>query len=372
MTKIRGKYFKISKSFFLAPSKPILRGSKAYLSFLLGGVFLFFLASCQLRDQKRSENLTQLYFAQSIDASRILTADPKEAYFERVGKVDIGIQLDTCLPETLTSTDAVELLKATLAQDVLPFSEAEINKLRAQLGIIRQWCQDLNPALLPDTLNLLKVGGRHYGEGTFYTRGKTIVIPSQALERPNLQALRKTLLHEIFHIYSRFHPAQKNALYELIGFKKQAGKVVWPKSIQEKLLLNPDGLDYRHAIRLKENDSLAIPVLLSNEPCFKKEKSGYFAYAGLKLIPVRVDQKQDVLRVSPDTVLNYLDYPSFFEQITDNTSYVIHPDEILADNFALLLLSKYDPDPRNEVTFSGEGAILLREMETIISASGIK
>ena len=36
----------------------------------------------------------------------------------------------------------------------------------------------------------------------------------------------------------------------------------------------------------------------------------------------------------------------FFEQVGRNTKYVIHPEEILADNFALLILDEHNvPSP---------------------------
>jgi len=36
----------------------------------------------------------------------------------------------------------------------------------------------------------------------------------------------------------------------------------------------------------------------------------------------------------------------FFEQVGRNTEYIIHPEEILADNFAILILQEHDvPSP---------------------------
>lgn len=36
----------------------------------------------------------------------------------------------------------------------------------------------------------------------------------------------------------------------------------------------------------------------------------------------------------------------FFEQVGRNTNYIIHPEEILAENFALLIMDKRDvPSP---------------------------
>jgi hypothetical protein len=44
--------------------------------------------------------------------------------------------------------------------------------------------------------------------------------------------------------------------------------------------------------------------------------------------------------VSPEEI------SGFFEQVGRNTKYVIHPEEILADNFALLILDEHNvPSP---------------------------
>jgi hypothetical protein len=49
---------------------------------------------------------------------------------------------------------------------------------------------------------------------------------------------------------------------------------------------------------------------------------------------------------------------NFFEQVGKNTEYVIHPEEILADNFALLVLGGGSNTPSPEV---------LRKMKTVFS-----
>jgi hypothetical protein len=353
-------------SFFLPKKHPI----RAQIRFAEGWVLLcllpIFLTSCQLREEKLSQGRSQIIFAESETAKSLLLQDPQEDYFERVQKTDIGIQLDTCLPESMPREEAVRLLKTSLESDMAPFTEKEINLLRSQLGIIRQWCSDCKSGLMPDTLYLVKVKGSHFGGGTFYTRGKAIVIPEPAIQNPNLAALRRTLLHELFHIYSRYHPQKKKDLYQLIGFEKVADSLSWPRALSERVLMNPDGMDQRFAIQLDETSQYVIPLLLSQDSCFVKGKTGYFAYARLKLVPLTIEKKGLLASPSPEKTLNYPDYPSFLEQVSDNTSYIIHPDEIMADNFALLMISRYEPDRLPDLSLSGTGAQILEKMGKII------
>ena len=50
----------------------------------------------------------------------------------------------------------------------------------------------------------------------------------------------------------------------------------------------------------------------------------------------------------------------FFEQVGKNTAYIIHPEEILADNFALLVLQERNvPSPE-----------IIRKLEEILKDSG--
>ena len=59
--------------------------------------------------------------------------------------------------------------------------------------------------------------------------------------------------------------------------------------------------------------------------------------------------------------------PDFFAQITDNTGYIIHPDEIVADNFMYIMMRE-KKDGLNR-TFSEKGVELLKDMKKILSES---
>jgi len=59
--------------------------------------------------------------------------------------------------------------------------------------------------------------------------------------------------------------------------------------------------------------------------------------------------------------------PDFYKQIRDNTTYIIHPDEVLADNFSFIML---DLDGKQaSIKFSKEGKHLLKDMDAILRAN---
>ena len=72
----------------------------------------------------------------------------------------------------------------------------------------------------------------------------------------------------------------------------------------------------------------------------------FFDYLQLKLLLVKTtagSQKAELLL--KDGTPQLLDLPqvtAFWEQIGRNTNYIIHPEEILAENFALLMLDQHD------------------------------
>ena len=57
--------------------------------------------------------------------------------------------------------------------------------------------------------------------------------------------------------------------------------------------------------------------------------------------------------------------PDFFRQITDNTGYIIHPDEIIADNFVFVMLNQQEDGLKKE--FSEDGTALLKKIKEVLS-----
>ena len=263
--------------------------------------------------------------------------------------------------------------RAFLETEVLDFTEEEVLFCKKVFSEIFPELKDLNIDIFPEDLQLIKLKGNHYGSGAFYTREKTILIPQDVLNEKQYESFYETMLHEIFHIYSRYHPERRNALYELIGFKKLAeteGLSMNP-SLKNRLLLNPDGIDGNYFIELKEEGKplFAVPILVANSLGFEKNKSEFFDYLQFNLYPIQSPFESSIKVFSQDdgtSRLNLDEVEGFYEQIQRNTNYIIHPDEILADNFIFLVQAK--KDPRTLGQFSEEGIRLIEKMEKIITA----
>ncbi len=191
---------------------------------------------------------------------------------------------------------------------------------------------------LKQPIRLIHTTGREES-GAAYTRGSEIMLPPQetgSLKKPPT----RLVAHELFHVISRQHPRLRDQLYALIGFKK-ANPINLPSNLAHLKITNPDAPIIEHVIQLKlspEQTVTVAPVLIAKHDFRADRQKGLFGYLSFKLM--QVSQTPDgwepalaedgPLYHSPQT-------PDFARQIGRNTGYIIHPEEILADNFSLLV-----------------------------------
>jgi hypothetical protein len=304
-------------------------------------------------------------------AAEVISKDRKEGFFEKVGITDMLIQMKQPYEDSLERDDLLAEYKAFLKTEVLDFTEEEAKFCRAVFGEIYPQVQALHPDIFPKDLQLIKLKGNHYGPGAYYTREQAILIPQGALKNPNRASFYETMLHEIFHIYSRYHPEKRRALYEIIGFKKLdlPNGLSMDPALKNRILLNPDGIDLAYTIELEEDGQpiFAVPILAANSLGYEKGKPAFFDYLDFNLYPIQPPYSGTIKVLSQNDGSSRLDLKKvkgFYEQIQKNTDYIIHPDEILADNFIFLIQA--NEDARTLGQFTEEGIQLIEEMERVI------
>jgi hypothetical protein len=238
---------------------------------------------------------------------------------------------------------------------------------------IYKTCANVSQGIFPDTIKLIKTKGTHYGDGVYYTRENCIIIPANELKAGKTNPFTTTMFHELFHVYSRLHPEKRVQLYRLIGFEHIGLESLrLPAGLAERILYNPDGVDFGQKIHLAVDSVTqidAIPVIYSNNVGFKAGQLEFFGYLGFNLyqIVANGDGSWRVV-VKPDgfsSTLNVEKLPDYFRQIKDNTGYIIHPDEVLADNFSFIMMEK--TGSKLTMKFSPDGKKLLRDIEAVIT-----
>ena len=346
-----------------------------YLILSFSFVYLFFAASCNAQ-----QPTMQMHFAggkvvmllDSIDAARTIVYDKRDGYFEKVTASEMSIQMKKALEPGQTRESLLPSYVSFLKSDVSDFNEGELKFLTTVLEKMYKTVAEVNGAILPDTLKLIKTKGRHYGDGVWYTRENCIIIPANELETKKNNPFTATMYHELFHVYSRLNPEKSDALYKLIGFEQLGlANLSVPDALANRVLFNPDGVDYGQKITLLQKDSssiAAVPVIYANNLGYKSGNNEFFGYVEFNLY--QIDKQADgkwAVKVGPDgysSTLKMESQPDFFRQIKDNTGYIIHPDEVLADNFSFIMQERNGA--KVSLKFSPEGKALLKNIEEII------
>ena len=258
----------------------------------------------------------------------------KDEFIQRLSTFDRAARMKT--DRSISEDEFLKFVKGS----VLTWNESEKAKIEAAIASIRPGLDAL-PLSLPKIVNLVKTSGAEEGHA-FYTRDTAIVLPEKETDEGDSGLLKRTIAHELFHILPRVNPALREKLYELIRFKK-CGEVEFPSDLKSRKITNPDAPRNDHAIQIRVGgeEVRAVPILFSNAAKYDVNRGGeFFNYLQLSFLQVpRMSSGQPVL-ATPEEV------SGFFEQVGRNTNYFIHPEEILADNFALLILDEHNvPSP---------------------------
>jgi hypothetical protein len=238
---------------------------------------------------------------------------------------------------------------AFVGRNVADWTQEERQKVQASVEEIQPLLRDL-PLSFPTTVHVIKTTGAEEGRAA-YTRGMAIVIPKSELAKSQKE-LEKLICHELFHILSRQNPELREKLYEIIGFT-QCDEIEFPRELTSRKITNPDAPRNDHFIRLEigGQQCLAVPILLSTTEVYNVQRGGeFFEYLNFQFLVMEKTSVPQRLKVVYENSAPKLIGPQavsgFFEQVGRNTQYIIHPEEILADNFALLILREQDvPSP---------------------------
>lgn len=282
-----------------------------------------------------------LKIEETASGAAYLTKDPVDGFFDLVNPIDIAIQLKDSSMNMEDRSAALDDYRKSFYNEVLSPTEEEKAKLHKIFDELFENCNNLNPSLLPDTIRLIVVKGDHYGSSTFYTRGNAIVTSRNSLNKMELKNFKLVMYHELSHIILRYHAPLRHELYSLIGFTEIKADIEIAENFKKQILYNPDGVNIHYGIDIavsEEESYTFIPVIFSLYESFKSETPTFFGYLNFKLLPIEKSGSGFRL-MSPEETSNW-DYgkimQKYFEKITMNTQYIIHPDEIIADNFMYL------------------------------------
>jgi hypothetical protein len=281
--------------------------------------------------QARAEQ--PVVFASVAEGKRILMT--KDAFVERISPFDRAARL-----KTDREVSESEYL-AFVGSAVVEWDAADKSKVQASLQQIDAALSRLFP-VPAEPVQLIKTTGQEEAEAA-YTRGNAIMLPANLLALPQVK-LSRLLAHEFFHVFSRGHPAVRGKLYAAIGFQP-CGEVEMPAVLRARAITNPDAPKNEHCIQvgLAGEQVWVLPILFANPPRYDTARGGTFLnYLAFSLLVVDKTGASGAGRPVMDAggapkLVDVRQVAGYFEQIGRNTDYIIHPEEILAENVVQLV-----------------------------------
>lgn len=276
-----------------------------------------------------AEGVREFRFA-SVEAGRSILSS-KDDFVQRMSAFDRKVRLQKEIDP------GEEALLQFAAAQVLEWSEEEKDVLNTAIHILEPELAKLG-LTWDDPVIIIKTTGKEEGNAA-YTRGKAIVFPVQKISTIQKPPTR-LFAHELFHVISRANEPLRDSLFELIGFKR-VKEIRLHSALDQIRITNPDAPKMQHVIKLtlRPGESVFVTPYLFTKRKFATDTTSLFQYLNFKLLPVRVDPNGiwHAQSENLDQDLITPDHPDYWRQIRRNTQYIIHPEEIIADNFAMML-----------------------------------
>ena len=280
---------------------------------------------------------TQIVFASGIDAEEYLRTE--DAFLLNLSPFDRSARL-----KTSREIDNVGYLDFISGQ-VRDWTAAEKEKINQTMITISLALLEFN-LVFPQEIVFIKTTGIEEGNAAYCRGNNVIVLPQDYVNLP-VDRLYNLILHELFHIYSRNNTEIQERLYGLLSYQK-CKELQLPNDIFRWKITNPDAAvnNYFFSANINGADYNLMPILLTSSN-YEEEKGGdFFDYMELYFIAVTEDENAMVpLKRNDVYVLFTKDHvPDYIEFVSRNTDYIIHPEEILASNFVLMVNKRNVPD----------------------------
>ena len=263
----------------------------------------------------------------TVDQGRAIVTT-RDEYIERLGPLERSLKA-----RSAAAVSESEFI-ALAASAVKPWSAEERMAVQRAFEAI---APELDKLRLPLPLHVLLIRSSGAGEGGApHTRGNAVVMTDGAFR----EELSYVLAHELFHVASRHNRRWRDAMYATIGFVP-VDELVLPAPLAQRRITNPDAPRLDVAIRVRAAGDVVwvAPLLQATVDRYDPARGADF-FATMQLVWLEIGRGEALARptlADPPRQLRTADLSDFASQVGRNTSYVIHPEEILADNFAQIV-----------------------------------
>ncbi|MCC7408041.1 MAG: hypothetical protein IT442_08215 [Phycisphaeraceae bacterium] len=235
-----------------------------------------------------------------------------------------------------------------LGRQAREWTGPEVNKVRSALERLGPRLEELG-VKLPAKILLIKTSGKEEFDKP-YTRRNALVLTQAFLQRTPAPAMMNTLAAELFTLMTRNDPSLQGKLYGLIGFK-QTGEPSLPRRWSDRQFTDPDfpRNDASVEVAFQRRTVRVIPLLVSKDKVYDPRRVPDLSKAIDLRLAVLDERDPTILKLGAGDEPVFLDprqvtgYPN---QATANTTHNNHPQEVLADNFTLLVMQRKAPNQK--------------------------
>jgi hypothetical protein len=229
-------------------------------------------------------------------------------------------------------------------EQALDFTADEKIAWAAAIEEVRRGTEGLELGLPPVVL-IIKTSGREELDAA-YTRGHAIILPAKMAAWTDGASRVGLLAHELFHVSSRTSPPLRDKRYALLAFKPMARAIASPREIEGTRLTNPDAFGRGHYLRVAGNDGAehAVVPLLTCDIALEKAiateawfKSLHVVLVHVVLVEVDPEKATAMVDTAGRTRMLDTSATDWAQRLGQNTAYILHPEEVLAENFALIV-----------------------------------
>ncbi|CAF1426009.1 unnamed protein product [Adineta steineri] len=265
-------------------------------------------------------------------------------YFNNFSRFDLESRLQS-------STATLDNYIASFAQRIVNWNEKQKQCIRNYIDYMNTKCIDqLQLLVLPARILVVLTDGKDASDDAHCRNNNVIVLPQHIVIMTDSK--RETFIHELFHIWSRQKTNMKirDELYASIGYHRIPidYQSELPSDLSEMKITNPDApLVMKYFINLKKKNHQknkiykCTPIIHASRPFKSKYSTSMFDY--LVATTIVLDEETYESK-QPLEYLPYDQAANFYAQIGNNTGYIMHPEEILADNFVLWMIATKNPN----------------------------
>jgi hypothetical protein len=184
------------------------------------------------------------------------------------------------------------------------------------------------------------------------------------------EKMKRLLFHELWHIYSRNVSAEEiDQIYSIFGFQRIPATCYFPEEIEMLRYTNPDAMHLSHYIKVTiEEGEEAIPLVPLvflrpydvNDETLSPIDHITIVFGVLKMTPhpqkdkivaswiteeAQVEEgeapleEEVTLLIPPDALPE-----DFWRQVSKNTGFILHVNEIASENFVLVAMKETECD----------------------------